>query len=77
MLGKLARRGLVGLSGGERVGLDGTLGAVSMGSVGTWRLNGAWEPKALERETFRVGAEAEAERGTLRSVAEVMKVFGS
>lgn len=85
-LGKLAPRGLLsgaggdrlGLiigAGGDRLGLGGTLISGLAVSEGTLRLNGACEPRALERETSCVGADAE--RWVLRSVADVMNVFGS
>lgn len=74
-LGKLAPRGLVSGAGGERSGRGGTLISGLAVSGGTLRLKGACEPRALERDTSCVGADAE--RGVLRSVADVMKVFGS
>ena len=59
MLGKVARRGRVGDSGGVRAGLGGFALFVRPLLGGICRANGECEPSALERSTSWVGAETE------------------
>lgn len=73
-LGKLARRGLVGRSGGGRSGSGGKPVTVERWSLGTSTTNGACEPRALERRIPAVGAEAAR---CFSLTGEVMKLVGS
>lgn len=59
MLGRLARRGLAGCSGGKRLGRSGILLSGLPLPEGMVRLNGACEPRALERDTWGLGAEVD------------------
>lgn len=73
-LGRLARRGLVGRSGGGRSGCGGKPLTVERWSLGTSTTKGACEPKALDRRIPAVGAEAAR---CFSVTGEVMKLLGS
>jgi len=57
-LGKLARRGLIGLSGGGRSGCGGTPLSLTRESFCMFRAKGECEPRALERRSSAEGADA-------------------
>lgn len=57
-LGKLARRGLVGLSGGGCSGWGGTPLSLIRGSLCMFNPKGECEPRALERKRSAEGADA-------------------
>lgn len=77
-LGKLARRGLVGFSGGGLSGCGGTSLCLARASR-VFRTKGECEPRALERRRSAEGADAArcGPRSGFRSEGEVMKVWGS
>ena len=72
-LGKLARRGLIGRSGGGRSGWGGKTPTVERYSLGMSTTYGACEPKALDLRTPADGADAAR---CFSATGEAMKVFG-